>query len=606
MSTFKQEELDIESFLNLDGHFSSSSLSSAIKGKAVVAPEFQTAPIEKHNTFAPLQTSQNFSGPSHQYDLHKQHIPLPPGALANSLAAAQRTNFSYGGFQDMGMGSNSGLYDFSSSEELFDLNTMSGHNPSFSGSNEMDMDFDSPVEGLFSNEAEFIDPNAIGGQEEDSPIPSRAEIVRAYPGMHAHQAQQAALAKQQQQIEIQRQQQMKATQRPQSTANHKSTPSRSSNNRQPVDPVVEERISRLLSQMRQSASGSDEGSTKQSPQSNLSKSRKAEEDMDEDERLLASEEGKKLSSKERRQLRNKVSARAFRSRRKGMSPILLLSDIKLCTNEFIEYISQLEGEVATKSSEADNLRIENDALRAENTRLTDLTKLLLSSAAFSTFLNDLSTNGLPPSVLNGVPQASPQSQTPKQQETSTSQSQYQMHTPQVPMTIQESQVDFSDSNSSWNSGLDFSFTPQIFTVMEIPQEPVIEPLDTAALSGKSGSPSVFAAEPKELTPVVEVAPVIEKVERDFVCNESVEFDESDPAFALFTSAPTKPSTSKESYEFFGSIRFEKAVTRYDLVSEDETESNDGIVSAATMARFESICSSLDSISQRLEGLSLRF
>ena len=33
--------------------------------------------------------------------------------------------------------------------------------------------------------------------------------------------------------------------------------------------------------------------------------------------FLASEEGKKLSSKERRQLRNKVSARAFRSRRKG-------------------------------------------------------------------------------------------------------------------------------------------------------------------------------------------------------------------------------------------------------------------------------------------------
>ena len=45
--------------------------------------------------------------------------------------------------------------------------------------------------------------------------------------------------------------------------------------------------------------------------------KKDEEDMDEDERLLASEEGKKLSSKERRQLRNKVSARAFRSRRKG-------------------------------------------------------------------------------------------------------------------------------------------------------------------------------------------------------------------------------------------------------------------------------------------------
>lgn len=39
--------------------------------------------------------------------------------------------------------------------------------------------------------------------------------------------------------------------------------------------------------------------------------------MDEDEKLLNSEEGKKLPSKERRQLRNKVSARHFRSRRKG-------------------------------------------------------------------------------------------------------------------------------------------------------------------------------------------------------------------------------------------------------------------------------------------------
>lgn len=54
-----------------------------------------------------------------------------------------------------------------------------------------------------------------------------------------------------------------------------------------------------------------------------SRTRKDEEDMDEDERLLASEEGKKLSSKERRQLRNKVSARAFRSRRKGKFDLLV-------------------------------------------------------------------------------------------------------------------------------------------------------------------------------------------------------------------------------------------------------------------------------------------
>ena len=43
-----------------------------------------------------------------------------------------------------------------------------------------------------------------------------------------------------------------------------------------------------------------------------------EEDIHDVERFLASEEGKKLSSKERRRLRNRVSAKAHRSRRRGM------------------------------------------------------------------------------------------------------------------------------------------------------------------------------------------------------------------------------------------------------------------------------------------------
>jgi hypothetical protein len=42
---------------------------------------------------------------------------------------------------------------------------------------------------------------------------------------------------------------------------------------------------------------------------------------DEDEKMLRSEEGKRLNPKERRQLRNKVSARNFRVRRKGLSSL---------------------------------------------------------------------------------------------------------------------------------------------------------------------------------------------------------------------------------------------------------------------------------------------
>ena len=45
---------------------------------------------------------------------------------------------------------------------------------------------------------------------------------------------------------------------------------------------------------------------------------------DEDEKILASEEGRRLNPKERRQLRNKVSARNFRVRRKGLFQIALL------------------------------------------------------------------------------------------------------------------------------------------------------------------------------------------------------------------------------------------------------------------------------------------
>ena len=317
MATLKVEDsLDIDRFLNLEGTYSPSISPSISKGKAIATPEYKP-PVLNTNTFAPLQqSSHTFSGPSHQYDLHKQHIPLPPGALANSLAATQRPTFQYNGYpQDSGMGFNTGMpFDLNPGEEFFDFNAAQGHNPSFSTSDGMEMDFDSPVDGM------FVDPNAVGGQEEESPTPTRAEIVRAYPGMHAHQAQQAALAKQQQQMEIQRQQQQRAAQRPQGTTSHKPSSSRSAGNRSPMDPAVEERISRLLSQMRQSSDMNDTDGSKSSPQPTLAKSKKDEEDMDEDERLLASEEGKKLSSKERRQLRNKVSARAFRSRRKGLTP----------------------------------------------------------------------------------------------------------------------------------------------------------------------------------------------------------------------------------------------------------------------------------------------
>lgn len=242
-----------------------------------------------------MPLGQNLTGPSHQYDQYKQQTPFVPGALASTLAINQN-NAQATGYNLEYMPSN-----MSPNEEMFDFNAAPQASP------DMDMDFDSPEASFYFPEP-TINPNSIGGRGESlpSPPPVTSNVGRMYPGMH----QQAALAKaqaqqrQQQQIiqqqQHQRQQQSKQ-QRPKSA--------------QPSDPIVEQKITQLLNSMRAQSGGMD--ALDNSPLHHLPRQRKDEDDMDEDERLLASEEGKKLSSKERRQLRNKVSARAFRSRRKG-------------------------------------------------------------------------------------------------------------------------------------------------------------------------------------------------------------------------------------------------------------------------------------------------
>ena len=310
MSALKQESdiLDFDRFLDLDHAAFPSPSSSIAKGKAIATPEFRT-PLSTISAPPPQNATPTFAGPSHQYDLHKQQTGIPLGALANVGAVPQRQALFAGGFSQ---GFHMNDYIPMNTSDDFNFNDMIDTTPSFPGSTEIDMDFDSPVDGMFGSSSGFVDPHALGSQEDSPP----KEIVRVYPGVHS---QQAALAKQQQQLEIQRQQQAKAAQPTQAPPSHKRNTSRP-HNRAPVDPVTEERISRLLNQMRHSSVGSSnsDAPTPQANHNHVPKNKKDEEDMDEDERLLASEEGKKLSSKERRQLRNKVSARAFRSRRKGM------------------------------------------------------------------------------------------------------------------------------------------------------------------------------------------------------------------------------------------------------------------------------------------------
>lgn len=76
-------------------------------------------------------------------------------------------------------------------------------------------------------------------------------------------------------------------------------------------------------------------------------------DMDEDERLLASSEAKKLSARQRRQIRNRVSARQFRLRRK-------------------EYISQLESLVVKMTTKITTLQKALAESKTENNMLKEV------------------------------------------------------------------------------------------------------------------------------------------------------------------------------------------------------------------------------------------
>lgn len=309
---------DLDSFINFDQLAYTSA--DVARPKVALASQPSVANTEfssdRSASFASSgQSPIAFQAPSHHYEEHRQQTGLPPGAL--SMTYNHVNPMAFNGNQGYQM--NGEMYapqHIKRDEAPFDFNTVPARNPS-----EMDVESDSMNSNpyFFSatpGKSQFVDPNALGGHELAQAGPS-TQVGRMYPGMHQQQAAMAKAAQQQKQNEMIRhqmqQQQQQQQRRPEETP--AATPNHATRN---PDPVVEERISLLLQQMRQRAVAAGEASPDgDSDLPHMAKIKKDEADMDEDERLLASEEGKKLSSKERRQLRNKVSARAFRSRRKG-------------------------------------------------------------------------------------------------------------------------------------------------------------------------------------------------------------------------------------------------------------------------------------------------
>lgn len=259
----------------------------------------QSAITSPTNTVLDADDMQTPAKPSHEYERFKQQTGLPTGSIAG-------INPSYGS-----------AFSTYSSTGIDEMSLMGGWNSGLPMDMDMDVSMSSQPAFFYpSNDAsrssDFVDPSAITQEE--------VQNVRVWPGMHQQQAQQQALAKAQAQAQQQRAQQL--VQQRQQQATHQQSRQQHTRNTSsgPLsDARTEETIARVVNQIRrQSQNNALAGANGQNDLlPHIIRAKKDEEDMDEDERLLASEEGKKLSSKERRQLRNKVSARAFRSRRKG-------------------------------------------------------------------------------------------------------------------------------------------------------------------------------------------------------------------------------------------------------------------------------------------------
>ncbi|KAE9370280.1 hypothetical protein N431DRAFT_426664 [Stipitochalara longipes BDJ] len=566
----------LDSLLDLSEYDKLSYQSPSISPSATKS-QFVGRAVSNTPATLPSSTQQDLSGPSHNYGLYKQQTGIPQGAVASTLAVNQMNQYGYADSYLSGIGG----------DDFVDFGTApAARNGSFNA--DMDMEFDSPLgEPAFfypeQSSPEFVNPSAIGSSSlsPTAVLPTQTSNVgRLWPGMHQ---QQAALAKAQAQQK--QQQQIIQQQRNNAISGHQRQQSqqRSRGSHQPADPIVEEKISQLLNSMRQSSVATEdgEGTPNANHLSHVQRMRKEEEDMDEDERLLASEEGKKLSSKERRQLRNKVSARAFRSRRK-------------------EYISQLEGEIATKVNENNDLRSQNRALMEENTRLSDLTRMLLSSPSFSGFLDTLASNPQAAQTAQAVQQPQPQQQQIEQPQRQLRKdinpyaAQQQMQQQQIGMAmIPEHNMDFSMLDLNENGA--FSYQPQVFSVLSLPEAVI----DTEILSGKSSSFTPLASDDEKVElPKVERMPVSkpEVIELPTVVDE--EFD-ADPAFALFVSTPTTVKSEPElDLSFLANLSLKPS--NFELVVVPEV---DDATADAAMRRVERLSADMDACLERLSHLS---
>ena len=261
-------------------------------------------------------------------------------------------------------------------------------------------------------------------------------------------------------------------------------------------------------------------------------------------------------------------------------------------------------------------------LENENAQLNNLTRTLLASPAFSEWVKDAGTEAV--SSSSGAPYApvvktesTPQSsQRDVKTHVATVQNTQtgQQDTPYVGMTmIPEHPTElsiFEANTNAWANTLDFSlYDTPVYSVTSLPEGPMIEQFMPSNNYEKGAEPvlPLPGGDSKMDTPLIE--PMPESAELAKISEvatsvaDDVDFDESDPAFALYADCPPTTASPVGPLEqpIFGNIELEKAFGRFELIVEtDSTVSCD--TNSATLERFERHCASLEALSEELSRI----
>lgn len=244
--------------------------------------------------------------------------------------------------------------------------------------------------------------------------------------------------------------------------------------------------------------------------------------------------------------------------------------------------------------------------------------MLLSSDAFSGFLQELAESGkgtqelasvMPisqPALVKSEPlQSAPRKDVNPHQDV-VQQSQLEHDTGvQAEMTLMPDPPMYVHGDlMNVNSWGDIDL--RVYNVTDLPEGPALDHGNFGMLSGKSSNnvAPYQVGDSKAELPVVECMPPQnpETVLDPENSNDDIDFDETDPAFALFADAPSNSANPTISpSEMFGIIEVQKVFSRLELVVDVGSDSSMEI-SDITKEKFERLCSSLEDSSTRISAL----